>query len=120
MPARTIVLAASVLALSLVFNLAATLCASAPRPDSADDADEPAHHRKRAGAHEPAPVLGEHPARDLARRDQSTDNSDPQSQIAYEVFLNGEFDDATIGYGSTITDCRGEAQNTISNEIVFC
>jgi hypothetical protein len=66
--------------------------------------------------------------------DQSTDNSDPQSEISYEVFLNGEFDHATIGYGSTITYCRGEGQNTIavravdtsgnasafSNEIVFC
>ena len=40
--------------------------------------------------------------------DQSTDNVDPQSQIMYDVYLNGEKDHATIGYGETITYCRGE------------
>lgn len=66
--------------------------------------------------------------------DQSTDNIDPQSQITYEVYLNGELDHVTIGYGETVTYCRGEGLNTIviravdtsgnasafSNEIVFC
>jgi chitodextrinase len=66
--------------------------------------------------------------------DQSTDDTDPQSQIMYDVYLNGELDHATIGSGETITYCRGEGPNTIairavdssgnasafSNEIVFC
>ncbi len=66
--------------------------------------------------------------------DQSTDDTDPQSQIAYEVYLNGERADTTIGYGETIVYCRGEGPNTIavravdtsgnasgfSNEITFC
>ena len=66
--------------------------------------------------------------------DQSTDNTDPQSEITYEVYLNGELDHVTIGYGETVTYCRGEGPNTIviravdasgnasafSNEIVFC
>jgi chitodextrinase len=66
--------------------------------------------------------------------DQSTDDTDSQSQIMYEVFLNGELADRTIGYGETVTYCRGEGSNTIavravdtsgnasgfSNEIAFC
>jgi hypothetical protein len=67
--------------------------------------------------------------------DQSTDNSDPQSQILYDVYVNGVFSEhAAIGYGETITYCQGEGQNTItmravdtsgnasgfSNAIVFC
>lgn len=66
--------------------------------------------------------------------DQSTDDTDPQWQIMYDVYLNGELDHAAIGYGETITYCRGEGPNTIairavdtsgnasafSNEIVFC
>jgi chitodextrinase len=66
--------------------------------------------------------------------DQSTDDTDPQSQIMYDVFLNGELDHAAMGIGETITYCRGEGPNTIairavdssgnasalSNEIVFC
>jgi chitinase len=67
--------------------------------------------------------------------DQSTDNSDPQSQILYEVFVNGVFSEpAAVGYGSTITYCQGEGPNTItiravdtsgnasgfSNAVVFC
>lgn len=66
---------------------------------------------------------------------QSTDNSDPQSLILYEVFANGVFvEPAAIGYGSTVTYCQGEGPNTItiravdtsgnasgfSNAIVFC
>ena len=39
--------------------------------------------------------------------DQSTDDSDPQSLILYEVYLNGVFsEDGLIGGGSTITYCR--------------
>jgi chitodextrinase len=66
--------------------------------------------------------------------DQSTDDTDPQSQIMYEVFLNGALADRTIGYGETVTYCQGEGPNTIAiravdtsgnasalgNEIVFC
>jgi len=68
--------------------------------------------------------------------DQSSDNTDPQSLIMYEVFLNGVLDTlgTTIGYGDTITYCQGEGPNTIavravdtsgnasafSNEITFC
>ena len=66
---------------------------------------------------------------------QSTDDRDPQSQILYRVFVNGELagESTTIGYGSTITYCRGEGVNRIflravdtsgnvsapSNEILF-
>jgi chitodextrinase len=66
--------------------------------------------------------------------DQSTDDTDPQSQIMYDVYLNGEPEHAAIGYGETIVYCRGEGPNTIairavdssgnvsafSNQIVFC
>jgi chitodextrinase len=46
--------------------------------------------------------------------DQSTDDTDPQSQILYEVYLNGErFDDGVIGYGSTVTYCRAEGPTEI-------
>ena len=45
---------------------------------------------------------------------QSTDNADPQSQILYEVYLNGvRNDDGVIGYGSTITYCRVEGPTEI-------
>ena len=66
--------------------------------------------------------------------DQSTDNTDPQSQIMYDVYLNGVPEHAAIGYGETIVYCRGTGPNTIvmravdtsgnvsapSNQIVFC
>ena len=68
--------------------------------------------------------------------DQSTDDSDPQSLLMYEVFLNGVLDPlgTTIGYGDTITYCQGPGTNTVavravdssgnasafSNEITFC
>jgi hypothetical protein len=66
--------------------------------------------------------------------DQSTGDTDPQSQIMYDVYLNGESEHAAIGYGETIVYCRGEGPNTIairavdssgnastfSNQIVFC
>jgi hypothetical protein len=66
--------------------------------------------------------------------DPSTDDVDLQSQIKYEIFLNGELADVAIGYTNTIVYCRGEGTNTItvravdtsenasgfSNEIVFC
>jgi chitodextrinase len=46
--------------------------------------------------------------------DQSTDDTDPQSQILYEVYLNGQrFDDGVIGYGSTVTYCRAEGPTEI-------
>jgi len=46
--------------------------------------------------------------------DQSTDDTDPQSQILYEVYLNGErFDDGVIGYGSTVTYCRAPGPTEI-------
>jgi hypothetical protein len=46
---------------------------------------------------------------------RSTDDTDPQSQILYEVYLNGErFDDGVIGYGATITYCRAEGPTEIA------
>jgi chitodextrinase len=46
--------------------------------------------------------------------DQSTDDIDPQSQILYEIYLNGQrFDDGVIGYGSTVTYCRAEGPTEI-------
>jgi hypothetical protein len=47
--------------------------------------------------------------------DQSTDDTDPQSQILYEVYVNGDLagESTVIGYGSTITYCRTEGPNTI-------
>jgi chitodextrinase len=67
--------------------------------------------------------------------DQSTDNSDPQSLILYDVYINGVFlEHSAVGYGATVTYCQGEGPNRItmravdtsgnasgfSNEIVFC
>lgn len=38
---------------------------------------------------------------------QSTDDTDPQSQILYDVYLNGvRTDDGVIGWGSTVSYCR--------------
>lgn len=37
--------------------------------------------------------------------DQSTDNVDPQSQILYDVYLDGVLDHAALGRGETITYC---------------
>jgi hypothetical protein len=66
--------------------------------------------------------------------DHSTNDTDPQAQILYEVYLNGELtDDGVIGYGSTITYCRAKGPTEIvvravdtsgnvsasSNEITF-
>jgi hypothetical protein len=46
--------------------------------------------------------------------DQSTDDTDPQSQILYDVYLNGvRNDDGVIGYGSTVTYCRAEGPTEI-------
>jgi chitodextrinase len=46
--------------------------------------------------------------------DQSTDDTDPQSQILYEVYVNGTRADesTTIGYSSTIAYCRAEGPTT--------
>ena len=45
---------------------------------------------------------------------QSTDNTDPQGQILYEVYLNGvRNNDGVIGYGSTITYCRAAGPTEI-------
>jgi chitodextrinase len=66
--------------------------------------------------------------------DPAADDSDPQSLIMYEVFLNGVLDHATVGTVETVTYCVGAGQNAItvravdtsgnasafSNEIVFC
>jgi chitodextrinase len=67
--------------------------------------------------------------------DESTDDSDPQSQILYEVYVNGELagESTTIGYGSTLAYCRTDGVDRIvaraidtsgnasafSNEILF-
>ena len=46
--------------------------------------------------------------------DQSTDNVDPQSQILYDVYINGELDHVALGRGDTITYCRGEGPDVIA------
>jgi hypothetical protein len=48
--------------------------------------------------------------------DQSTDDVDPQSQLLYDVFINGELDHAALGTGETITYCWPEG---VPNEIVI-
>ncbi len=64
---------------------------------------------------------------------QSTDDTDPQSEIMYDVFLNGVRDHAAFGIGETITYCVDQGLTTIvvkavdssgnvsapSNEIIF-
>jgi hypothetical protein len=66
--------------------------------------------------------------------DPSTDDTDPQSLILYELYLNGVRDHVVIGGADTITYCVGNGPNAItvravdtsgnasgfSNEIVFC
>jgi chitodextrinase len=68
--------------------------------------------------------------------DASTDDTDPQSLILYEVFINGVLDQlgTTIGAPETVTYCQGSGVNTIAiravdtsgnasafgNEITFC
>jgi chitodextrinase len=66
--------------------------------------------------------------------DPSTDDSDPQAEISYEVFINGALEDVAIGYVETITYCVCEGTNTItvravdtsgnasafSNQVTFC
>jgi len=46
--------------------------------------------------------------------DQSTDNVDPQSQILYDVFINGQLDHAALGRGDTITYCVAPGPNVIA------
>jgi hypothetical protein len=48
--------------------------------------------------------------------DPSTDDTDAQSQILYEVYVNGTLaeESTTIGYTSTVTYCRSEGTNTIA------
>jgi hypothetical protein len=66
--------------------------------------------------------------------DQSTDDTDAQSLIGYELYLNGVLDHMVIGGGRTGTYCVGEGPNTVnvravdtsgkasafSNEITAC
>ena len=68
--------------------------------------------------------------------DASTDDTDPQALIMYEVFINGVLDQlgTTIGAPETVTYCQGSGTNTImiravdtsgnasafGNQIVFC
>ena len=65
--------------------------------------------------------------------DQSTDDTDPQSQILYDVYVNGVPEHVAIGYSDELVYCRGTGPNTLtvqaidtsgnasghSNEIVF-
>jgi len=65
--------------------------------------------------------------------DQSTDDTDPQSQILYDVYVNGVPEHLAIGYGEELVYCRDTGENRItlqaidtsgnksghSNEIVF-
>jgi hypothetical protein len=45
--------------------------------------------------------------------DQSTDNSDPQSLIMYEFFLNGVLADRAMGSGEGLVYCQGVGPTTI-------
>ena len=65
--------------------------------------------------------------------DQSTDDTDPQSLILYDVWINGVPEHLAIGYGDELVYCRVTGENRItlqaidssgnasgfSNEIVF-
>jgi hypothetical protein len=65
--------------------------------------------------------------------DQSTDDTDPQSQILYDVYVNGVPEHLAIGYGAELVYCRDTGPNRMtlraidtsgnasghSNEIVF-
>ena len=65
--------------------------------------------------------------------DQSTDDTDPQSQILYDVYVNGVPEHVAIGYGDELVYCRDTGPNRLtvqaidtsgnasghSNEIVF-
>jgi len=65
--------------------------------------------------------------------DQSTDGTDPQSQILYDVYVNGVPEHVAIGYSDELVYCRDTGPNTLtvqaidtsgnasghSNEIVF-
>ena len=91
------------------------------RDDAADDADEP------------APVAADLLAGDLVEWDQSTDDTDPQSQILYDVYVNGVPEHLAIGYGDELVYCHTTGENRFtlqavdtsgnasghSNEIVF-
>jgi hypothetical protein len=47
----------------------------------------------------------------VLRWTQSTDDSDPQSVIRYEVFVNGRLDHAVIGTGRTVVYGDGTGLN---------
>jgi hypothetical protein len=50
---------------------------------------------------------------------QSTDNADGQSDILYDVYLNGTFEEhAALGGGSTITYCRDTGPTTVTLKAV--
>ena len=50
---------------------------------------------------------------------QSTDNVDPQSDILYDVYLDGIFEEhAALGYGSTITYCRDMGPTVVTMKAV--
>lgn len=50
---------------------------------------------------------------------QSTDNVDPQSEILYDVYLDGIFEEhAALGYGSTITYCRDTGPTVVTMKAV--
>jgi hypothetical protein len=65
--------------------------------------------------------------------DVSSDDTDPQAQILYDVYVNGVPEHAALGYGDTIVYCRDTGPNTLtvraidssgnasghSNQIVF-
>jgi chitodextrinase len=50
--------------------------------------------------------------------DQSTDDVDPQSEILYDVYINGVLDHAALGRGDTITYCVAPGPNTIAVQAV--
>ena len=129
---------------------------SGPRPRAGDDLHAPGdrprllrqhepeqrRHRDDSGSHrqnttddadEPAPVAAGLCARSGSSGIRSTDDTDPQSQILYDVYVNGVPEHLAIGYGEEFVYCRDTGPTTLtvqaidtsgnasghSNEIVF-
>ena len=96
------------------------------RPDVADATPPTTPTNLRLGAGTSSPEL-------WLEWDASTDETDPQSLILYDVYINGVPEHALIGGTDTIVYCRATGENRItlravdssgnvsgnSNEIVF-
>jgi hypothetical protein len=98
-----------------------------PRGDREESADGPQNLRRSFESSIPEIWLD---------WEESTDDTDPQSLIPYEVFINGVLNQlgTTIGAPETVAYCQGSGLNTIKiravdtsgnasafgNEITFC